>query len=182
MTSRTPTTLPFFEPRHRELADGLRHWIESRLAPFEADEGGDGQAARNIFRMLARDGWLSATVPADPASPGRAIDLRTVCLMREALGYSSAIADVSFSEPWLAALAIALGGSEQQMQRHLGAFSSGESLPAFALSEPEAGSDVAAIRTSATPTHDGYVLNGCKTWGREDRGRRAPGLSRRMGA
>ena len=182
MASRTPTTLPFFEPRHRELADGLRHWIESRLAPFEADEGGDGQAARNIFRMLARDGWLSATVPADPASPGRAIDLRTVCLMREALGYSSAIADVSFSAPWLAALAIALGGSEQQMQRHLGAFSSGESLPAFALSEPEAGSDVAAIRTSATPTHDGYVLNGCKTWGREDRGRRAPGLSRRMGA
>jgi acyl-CoA dehydrogenase len=84
--------------------------------------------------------------------------------MREILAFSSAIADVAFSEPWLAALPIALYGSLEQKRRYIEPYSSAESLPAFALSEPEAGSDVASIATTATPSGSGFVLNGRKTW------------------
>ncbi|MBK8335067.1 MAG: acyl-CoA dehydrogenase [Sterolibacteriaceae bacterium] len=71
---------------------------------------------------------------------------------------------MAFSEPWLAVLPIVLYGSQEQKRSYVELFSSGKCLPAFALSEPEAGSDVAAIKTTATPTGSGYVLNGTKTW------------------
>lgn len=164
MTLETPTELPFFEPRHRELAATFRGWVASRLTQFETNEGGDGRAAKEIFQILANEGWLPATVMPQPKESKKPIDLRGVCLIREMLGYSSAIADVAFSEPWLAALPLALYGSEVQKRSYLESFSAGECLPAFALSEPEAGSDVAAIKTTATPSGGGYVLNGCKTW------------------
>ena len=164
MTSESPGDLPFFDPRHRELAVSFRAWVAARLTRYEADEGGDGQVAKEIFRLLASDGWLPQTVTPQRDGPLEAIDLRGVCLMREILGYSSAIADVAFSEPWLAALPIALYGSAEQKRGHIGAFCAGTCLPAFALSEPEAGSDVAAIKTAATASEGGYRLNGRKTW------------------
>lgn len=159
-----PSELPFFEARHRELAAAFRAWVATHLTRFEANEGGDGQVAKEIFRLLARDGWLPATVTPQSGGPQEAIDLRGVCLMREILGYSSAIADVALSEPWLAALPIALYGSAEQKRRHLESLCAGTCLPAFALSEPEAGSDVAAIKTMATVSDGGYLLNGRKTW------------------
>lgn len=164
MKIETATELPFFEPRHRELAATFRDWVASRLTQFETNEGGDGQAAREIFRILAKDGWLTATVTPESADSKKPIDLRAVCLMRQILGYSSAIADVAFSEPWLAALPIVLFGSEEQKRSYIEPFITGECLPAFALSEPEAGSDVAVIKTTAIPANGGYVLNGRKTW------------------
>ena len=164
MTMETTLDLPFFEPRHRELTNAFRRWVTTRLTEFETNEGGDGQAARAIFEALARDCWLPATVALSAGAWENPIDLRTVCLVREALSYSSVIADVAFSEPWLAVLPIVLYGSKEQKRNYVELFSSGKCLPAFALSEPEAGSDVAAIKTTATPTGSGYVLNGTKTW------------------
>lgn len=158
------TELPFFEARHRKMAEAFRGWVPSNLARFETNEGGDGQAAREIFGLLARDGWVAAGIAPRSMESRMPIDLRGVCLMREILGYSSAIADVAFSEPWLAALPLALHGSQAQRQSYLESFAGGKCLPAFALSEPEAGSDVAAIKTSATPVAGGYLLNGLKTW------------------
>jgi acyl-CoA dehydrogenase len=160
----TSVDLPFFEPRHREFAESFRSWVSAELATFESNEGGDGKAATQIFEILARNRWLPITVATDTGKSRAPIDLRTVCLIRESLGYSSAIADVSFSEPWLAALPLALYGSSEQKRRYLEPFCAGECLPAFALSEPEAGSDVAAIATTATLSGEGYVLNGQKTW------------------
>lgn len=160
----TPTEWPFFELRHRQFAVDFRSWVASRLRDFESDEGGDGHAAKEIFRLLAADGWLSPTVVQDPGGSNQQIDLRRVCLMREILACGSAIADVAFSEPWLAALPIVLYGSLEQKRRYIEPYTRAESLPAFALSEPEAGSDAASIATTATPSGSGFVLNGRKTW------------------
>jgi acyl-CoA dehydrogenase len=152
----TPTDWPFFDDRHRAFAAAFRPWVEAQLGHFEAAEGGDGATAREIFRLLGAGGWLSA--------PDASADLRATCLMREILGHSSAMADVAFSEPWLAARPIARPGSAEQRARYLEPYIGGRCLPAFALSEPEAGSDVASIATTAASTATGYSLNGRKTW------------------
>ena len=151
------TEWPFFDTEHRQFATEFQAWVGGQLSDFEANEGGDGQAAREIFKLLGASGWLEGTIAPR-------VDLRHICLMREALGYSSAIADVALSEPWLAALAISLYGSPDQHRQYLVPYSAGHCLPAFALSEPEAGSDVASIKTSASLSRNGFLLNGRKTW------------------
>ena len=160
----SPTDWPFFDAEHRQFATVFQSWIATRLGAFAADEGGDGKAAREIFRLLGDDGWLAGTRPLYKQTPDRRVDLRRLCLMREALGYNSALADVALSEPWLAALPIALYGAPEQQNEYVDAYASGRCLPAFALSEPEAGSDVASIKTAAVPSYDGYLINGRKTW------------------
>jgi acyl-CoA dehydrogenase len=156
---------PFFEPAHREFASGLDRFASAHLAEFEQDEGNDGRVARKIFQLLAQSGWLAQTLPARGAQQERLkIDLRGVCLLREILAYSSVIADVALSEPWLGILPVALYGSPALQQRYLSKYLSGDLLPAFALSEPDAGSDAAAIATTADLVGDHYVINGRKTW------------------
>jgi len=164
MPTVTPTEWPFFESHHRQFAADLRSWVVSRLGDFDSDEGGNGRAAREIFRLLASGGWLADTIVPASGSSDQRIDLRRVCLLREILAFSSAVADVAFSEPWLAALPIALYGTPRQKRQHAESYSSAACLPAFALSEPGAGSDVASITTNATPSGTGFVLNGRKTW------------------
>jgi acyl-CoA dehydrogenase len=83
--------------------------------------------------------------------------------MREICAHASTIADVSLSEPWLGALPISLAGTDDLKDRYLGAYVEGRLLPAFALSEPDAGSDVSAIQATARLEGDHYVLNGRKT-------------------
>lgn len=156
---------PLFEDSHRALASGLEKWVSARLSEFEHDEGNDGRAARKIFEHLAQAGWLKHTLPLarSPHDPST-VDLRSVCLLREMLAYSSAIADVALSEPWLGILPVALYGSPALQERYLPRYLSGELLPAFALSELEAGSDASAIATTAHLDGEYYVINGCKTW------------------
>ncbi len=157
-------SLPFFDEFHRRLAPAFREWTSRELTPYENSEGGDGADARVIFQKLGQDGWLKHTVDSTASAKGRAPDLRTICLMREALAYSSAMADVAFSEPWLAILPIVLNGSVEQCRDHIPRYCTGSELLAFALSEPEAGSDVAAIATTVSATDTGFVLDGTKTW------------------
>jgi acyl-CoA dehydrogenase len=149
---------PFFGPTHREFASELDRWVSAHLGEFERDEGNDGRAARKIFELLARSGWLKQTLPARaaPHDPAK-IDLRSVCLLREISAYSSAIADVALSEPWLGILPIALYGSPALREFYLSKYLSGDLLPAFALSEPDAGSDAGAIAiiTSSTAARPG---------------------------
>ncbi|MES2940363.1 MAG: acyl-CoA dehydrogenase [Pseudomonadota bacterium] len=156
------TAWPFFDDRHRGFAEEFGSWAEARLGPFEADEGNDGRGARAVFELLAAGGWLRDAIAG--TEDGERLDLRRTCLMREILGFWSVLADVGFSEPWLAALPIMLFGRPDQKREFAVGFLAGRCLPAFALSEPEAGSDVAAIGTVARPAAGGYVLRGRKTW------------------
>jgi acyl-CoA dehydrogenase len=154
---------PFFEAAHLQLAQQFARWADENLGRFENEEGGDGRAAREIFEALGKSGWLQATLPAE--SPVRSkVDLRNVSLLREISSFSSAMADVALSEPWLGILPIALYGSPELKQEMLPRYVAGELLPAFALSEPDAGSDAAAITTTARREGDHYVINGRKSW------------------
>jgi acyl-CoA dehydrogenase len=154
---------PFFAAEHRALASGFSAWAEDHLTPFESNEGGDGQAARLIFEMLGHAQWIEPSIPRS-RSTGKCLDLRGMSLMREVCAYSSVIADVSLSEPWLGILPIALFGSEALQETYLPQYRSGKLLPAFALSEPDAGSDAAAITTHARREEKCFVLNGRKAW------------------
>jgi acyl-CoA dehydrogenase len=159
---------PFFDSGCVEFANSFDHWSQAELGSFEHDEGGDGAAARQIFERLAAAGWLRNTLPlrtaSAPAKTGAKISLRHVSLMREISAFSSAIADVALSEPWLAILPVALYGSGEMQDELLPQYLAGRLLPAFALSEPGAGSDAAAITTTVYRDGDDYVINGRKTW------------------
>jgi acyl-CoA dehydrogenase len=155
---------PFFAPSHREFSRDFNHWVRTELSEFERDEGGNGRIARHIFQLLADGDWLRRTLPVRTDQERTRIDLRDVCLMREISAFSSAIADVALSEPWLGILPIALFGSDELRDELLPGYLSGRLLPAFALSEPDAGSDAAAIATIARRDGDHYIIDGRKTW------------------
>jgi acyl-CoA dehydrogenase len=155
--------LPFFSAEHRQFAADYIEWSSVNLAAFEADEGGDGKSARRIFELLGRAGFLERTLPVQ-SRDGSRLDLRSVCLLREISAYSSAIADVALSEPWLAILPLVIAGSQELRDAYIPRYLSGNLLPAFALSEPNAGSDAAAITTSARRDGAHFVISGTKTW------------------
>ncbi|MHB9074127.1 MAG: acyl-CoA dehydrogenase family protein [Desulfobaccales bacterium] len=155
---------PFFDEFHRTFARDFCQWAASELPTYEDDEGGDGKAAREILQRLGTGKWLDHSLPGSRGAHGDRHDLRTICLMREILGYRAGIADVAFSEPWLAIMPIALFGSEQVKRELLPGYLLGEMLPAFALSEPGAGSDAAAIEMEARLEGDHYILRGRKMW------------------
>src|SRR5579872_3419602 len=155
---------PFFDREHGAFARDFDRWAQRELAAFEAEEGGDGEAARRIFELLAASNWLAATLPVARGDRESRLDLRKICLMREISAFSSAMADVALSEPWLGILAITLYGSPSLRDELLPRYLAGRLLPAFALSEPDAGSDAAAITTTARRDGDHYVLDGVKTW------------------
>jgi len=155
---------PFFDPFHRAFAREFGEWAAAVLPQFEDDEGGDGRAAGEIWRRLAAGKWLDHSLPGGPGAQGKKHDLRTLCLMREILGYGAAIGDVAFSEPWLAIMPVALFGSSQQKSELLPGYLRGELLPAFALSEPGAGSDAAALVTTARWDGEHFVISGRKMW------------------
>ncbi len=154
---------PFFEERHRELAVGLEAWCAEHL---HAGHGADVDAeCRALVKALGQGGWLRHAV-AGMALGGAAevIDTRSICLLRETLARHHGLADFAFAMQGLGSGAISLAGTDAQRSRYLPRVAAGEALAAFALSEPEAGSDVAALQCSATLDGDDYVINGEKTW------------------
>jgi len=149
---------PFFEPRHRELATQLEAWAVRELADAH---GHDVDAiCVDLVRRLGRDGWLQHAI----AQPGRGIDTRAICLIRETLARHAGLADFAFAMQGLGSGAISLDGTADQQARYLPRVERGDAVAAFALSEPEAGSDVAAMQCSARRDGDHDVLDGEKTW------------------
>jgi acyl-CoA dehydrogenase len=157
---------PFLDDNHRDLAARLRAWCEARGAP--AQDVPTDQACREWVAALGKAGWLRYSVPAGPdgayggALP--ALDSRCLCILRETLAGHHALADFAFAMQGLGSGAIALAGSDAQKRAYLPAVARGEKIAAFALSEPDAGSDVAALQCAAVRDGDHYVLNGEKTW------------------
>ncbi len=146
---------PFFEPRHRALARDLEAWATQHVAQ---DHAADVDAAcRALVKSLGTGGWLAHAV-------GDTIDTRAICLIRETLARHSGLADFAFAMQGLGSGAISLAGSTEQKARYLPRVACGEAIAAFALSEPDAGSDVAALACEARAEGDSVVLNGEKTW------------------
>ena len=153
--------LPFFNDAHRQLADELGVWAEAN-AP--KDEPEDANAfSKALVKQLGEAGWLDLCVPA-PAGRHEKLDVRSLCIARETLAYHSALADFAFAMQGLGSGPISLFGTDEQQAAVLPAVAKGEKIAAFALSEGRAGSDVAALATTATPEGDHYVLNGSKAW------------------
>lgn len=150
---------PFFDDKHRVLARELDAWCAARLQDAHGEDDVDSQC-KQLVKALGAAGWLNHAV----AGEGEAIDTRAICLLRETLARYNGLADFAFAMQGLGSGAISLMGTPAQRERYLPRVARGEALAAFALSEPEAGSDVAAMQCSATEDGDGYLLNGEKTW------------------
>ncbi|MGX5651950.1 acyl-CoA dehydrogenase family protein [Hydrogenophaga borbori] len=152
--------LPFFGEHHRALALGLADWAGAQ----QVDESDDRRACRDWVRRLGESGWLRYCVPAAHGGALDKLDSRALVVLRETLAFHSPLADFAFAMQGLGSGSITLGGSEAQREQRLRAVASGAQIAAFALSEPEAGSDVAGMRTRARPVDGGWALDGSKTW------------------
>ena len=150
---------PFLEERHRVLARELETWA-TRHVPHEHGPDVD-TACRALVRSLGEAGWLAHAVAGDRTAK---IDTRAICLIRETLARHSGLADFAFAMQGLGSGAISLQGTPEQRARYLPRVVRGEAIAAFALSEPQAGSDVAALQCNAHIDGDHAVINGEKTW------------------
>ena len=150
---------PFFEDRHRVLAASLDAWAAREIAPLAEDHGDVDARCRKLVALLGRDGWLGHAVPEQGP-----LDVRSLCLVREILARHSGLADFAFAMQGLGTGSIQLSGSDALKARYLPPVRRGERIAAFALSEPDAGSDVAAMSMSARRDGDDWVLDGTKTW------------------
>jgi len=157
---------PFFDERHRAFARALDGWAGEHLGHAHASERDAVDVeCRRFVGALGAGGWLAHAVAGrDHGGSGDAIDTRTICLAREMLARHDGLADFAFAMQGLGSGAISLAGSEAQQARWLPRVASGAAIAAFALSEPDAGSDVAAMACAARRDGDGYVLDGEKTW------------------
>ncbi|MEZ5615248.1 MAG: acyl-CoA dehydrogenase family protein [Rhodocyclaceae bacterium] len=163
MSDKTYLDWPFFDEAHRRLAGDLETWAGQNLDSASHDDV--DAACRDLVGRLGRDGWLRYAV-GGTANGGKfdAIDTRAICLLRETLARHSGLADFAFAMQGLGSGALTLQGSPAQKLRYLAKVATGEAIPAFALSEPGSGSDVAAMACSARAEGGHYVLDGEKTW------------------
>jgi acyl-CoA dehydrogenase len=157
---------PFFTPAHRELARDLGAWCARELADVHAleDRIGIDETCRDLVRRLGVSGWLRHTVPAVAGGASEQLDVRSLCIARETLARAAGLADFAFAMQGLGAGPISLFGTDALKQRYLPGVRDGTHIAAFALSEPEAGSDVTAMQTTASRVGDEWVLDGIKTW------------------
>ena len=160
MADKTFLNWPFFEDHHRALAAQLEDWATDKLA--SVDHSDTDTACRHLVTQLGQAGILnhSATDPADP----RSLDVRSLCLIRETLARHDGLADFAFAMQGLGTGAISLFGSDTQKFEWLSRTRTGEAISAFALTEPQSGSDVANSTMTATEDGNDFVLNGEKTW------------------
>lgn len=150
--------LPFFTSEHRTLAADIASFVELEIEPRAIEERDVDALLREYVAALAQAGALHYAV----ASAGQKLDVRSLCLIREALAYSSALADLAFVMQGLGTFAISQAAPEHVRDFWISRATEGKAIAAFALTEPDAGSDVAAIQTTATRDGDAYVIDGRK--------------------
>jgi len=162
MSDATYLQWPFFEERHGTLAHTLDAWAADNVVQHGSDVDAE---CRALVRQLGQGGWLKHAVGGAAHGGARdAIDTRSICLIRETLARHHGLADFAFAMQGLGSGAISLAGTDAQKKAYLPRVAAGEAIAAFALSEHDAGSDVAAMQCSARLEGDFAVLNGSKTW------------------
>lgn len=163
MADKTYLEWPFFDARHATLERELDVWATQHIA--QQHEADVDAACRHLVRQLGDGGWLKhAIAGAAYGAAGEGIDTRAICLIRETLARHNGLADFAFAMQGLGSGAISLHGTAAQREAYLPRVARGDAIAAFALSEPQAGSDVAAMQCAAVRDGEHYVLNGEKTW------------------
>lgn len=159
---------PFFDQGHRDLSRELEQWVETTLNPLLETEEDDLDSVyalvEHLVGELGKAGLLRACIPGAYGGLRDKLDVRSISLAREILGHASGLADFAFAGQGLGSCPISLFGREDQKKRWLPGIANGTLMGSFALSEPDAGSDAAALTTTATRNGDGWRLDGVKTW------------------
>ena len=153
---RLISQLPFFTNEHRNLAQTVSQFVAQEIEPRASDEDDIENLARDFVQLLARAGFLHYAVAESK------LDIRALCLIREELAYSSGLADLAFVMQGLGTYAIARAAPDHVRDFWLSRAANGKSIAAFALTEPNAGSDVAGIQTTARRDGETYVIDGRK--------------------
>src|SRR5215216_1312888 len=153
---RLISQLPFFTPEHRNLAQSVAQFVANEIEPRAAVEEDVEGLAREFVALLAHAGLLNYSVAESK------LDIRALCLIREELAYSSSLADLAFVMQGLGTYAIARAAPDHVRDFWLSRAASGKAIAAFALTEPNAGSDVSAIQTTAHRDGESYVIDGRK--------------------
>jgi acyl-CoA dehydrogenase len=162
MADRSFLDWPFLDDSHRSLGIELDAWCATHLTddhPHDIDA-----ACRELVAALGAAGWLRYCVPAAFGGIHEQLDIRSLALIRETLARYSGLADFAFAMQGLGSGTISLLGTEEQKRAYLPDVAAGRKIAAFALTEPDSGSDVAAMETTARRTATGYVINGAKTY------------------
>ena len=168
MADKSFLNWPFFEDHHRTLAANLDEWAAKNLSedPLSKDNGGDdvNETCKSIVKQLGDAGFLKYAVPKAFGGHHEKLDVRSLCIIRETLARYTGLADFAFAMQGLGSGTISTSGSDDLKQRYLPGVGDGSKIAAFALTEPDAGSDVAVITTSAEDKGDHYLVNGEKTF------------------
>jgi acyl-CoA dehydrogenase len=168
MADKTFLAWPFFDDGHRSLAGELEKWAANALPPLlKGSEDSSDAVYSCVSRLVAelgKAGLLRVCVPRAYGGERENLDVRSLCLAREIMGRASGLADFALAMQGLGSAPITLYGREDQKRSVLPRVAAGTALAAFALSEPDAGSDVSAISTTATRDGKSWRLNGVKTW------------------
>ena len=146
---------PFFDEKHRALSRQADAWCTERLLKLKEQD--TDSTCKTFVKELGAAGFLQHCVSATP-------DVRSIALLREVFAWHHGLADFAFVMQGLGSGPIVMAGSEAQKKAWLPKVASGDAIAAFALSEPEAGSDAAALQTVARRDGSGWILNGTKTW------------------
>ncbi len=153
---------PFLDDGHRKLASKLRAWIGKEIAAHKT--GDIDEYCRACVKKLGAGGWLNYVVPASHGGVHERLDVRSLCLLREHLAYADGLADFAFAMQGLGTASISLSGSDELKSEYLPPVARGERIAAFAMSEPDAGADVAAMTTTAKRDGNHFIIDGTKTW------------------
>lgn len=162
MAPALPTHLawPFFDDVHRQLAADAASWVAGQEVPHDPVD----DACRQWVHHMGAAGFLRYSVPRRWGGALERLDSRAICLLRETFAAHDGLADFAFAMQGLGSGAITLGGTGEAREAWLPRVALGNAIGAFALSEPEAGSDAAALTTRAERVHGGWALHGTKTW------------------
>lgn len=163
MSDRSFLNSPFFEDEHRVLALELEKWAKTELTDYAITPANVDLACQELVLKLADGGWLDYCVANKYGGKNPSLDVRSLCLIRETLARFSGLADFAFAMQGLGSGTISLFGSAELKQKYLPDVRSGNKIAAFALTEPDSGSDAAALTTTAEQVDTSFVLNGEKT-------------------